>query len=139
VWCSRVDALPVGQWSGAIADELGVVRYLQKTLSHGLKREQAPPIGWRGHRTSQTRGYLVRPASQMRIEARRSLRLKRKLHAGLDVAAAERELLVDELTTWSLSSTLTGRDDSRALAADARRPFQLADERHGVVASAVPN
>lgn len=78
-WCARVDAEPVGQWLGRISEAGGVVRYLQKTLSHGLKSEQAPPIGWRGHRTSQTRGYLVRPASVMREEARAALRLKREL------------------------------------------------------------
>ena len=47
------------------------MRYVSKMLAHGLKAEQAPPVGWRGHRTSQTRGYLVRPASVMRDEARR--------------------------------------------------------------------
>lgn len=79
-WCARVDAEPVGQWSGGIADGVGVVRYISKMLAHGLKAEQAPPLGWRGHRTSQTRGYLVRPAKVMREEARQALRLKRELH-----------------------------------------------------------
>lgn len=79
-WCARVDAEPVGQWSGEISDGVGVVRYISKMLAHGLKAEQAPPIGWRGHRTSQTRGYLVRPAAVMREEARRALRVKRELY-----------------------------------------------------------
>lgn len=79
-WCARVDALPVGQWGGVIADGVGVVRYISKMLAHGLKAEQAPPIGWKGHRTSQTRGYLVRPASVMREEARASLRVKREFY-----------------------------------------------------------
>lgn len=78
-WCARIDAEPVGQWSGEVTDGGGVMRYLQKTLAHGLKQEQAPPLGWRGHRTSQTRGYLVRPASVMRQEARQALALKREL------------------------------------------------------------
>lgn len=78
-WCARVDAEPVGQWSGEVTDGGGVMRYLQKTLAHGLKQEQAPPLGWRGHRTSQTRGYLVRPASIMRREARQALALKREI------------------------------------------------------------
>jgi len=82
-WCARVDAEPVGQCIRRIADAGGLARYLQKTLSHGLKREQAPPIGWRGHRTSQTRGYLVRPASVMREEARTSLRAKRALRRAI--------------------------------------------------------
>jgi hypothetical protein len=88
----------------------GVVRYLAKTLSHGLKREQAPPLGWRGHRTSQTRGYLVRPASVMREEARESLARKRDL-ARLSEAIADPydlELALHDAaqlrrdTTWTL-------------------------------------
>jgi len=101
-WCARVDAKPIGQWAGEIADAEGVVRYLSKMLAHGLKAEQAPPIGWRGHRTSQTRGYLVRPASVMREEARRALRIKRAIYRGLDAPAAELEVAAGELTTWTL-------------------------------------
>jgi len=123
-WCARVDAEPVGQWSGVIEDGVGVVRYLQKTLSHGLKREQAPPIGWRGHRTSQTRGYLVRPASVMRAEAKRSLRLKRKLWRGLSLEVAQHELAEDEQVAWSIHSTLSGRDVDRERAESARAPFR---------------
>jgi len=106
IWCTRVDALPVGQWSGAIADGEGVVKYLAKTLAHGLKNEQAPPLGWRGHRTSQTRGYLVRPARVMREEARRALRLKRLLHRGLDAVTAELELAAAELAEWELRGVI---------------------------------
>ena len=122
-WCARVDALPVGQWFGAIEDGVGVVRYLQKTLSHGLKREQAPPIGWRGHRTSQTRGYLVRPAAVMREEARSSLRLKRKLWQGLDLEQAIQAVALDAATEWSLHGSLGGQDRQKLVRADARRPF----------------
>ena len=113
-WCARVDALPVGQWAGAIADAEGVVRYLSKMLAHGLKAEQAPPIGWRGHRTSQTRGYLVRPAAVMRLEARESLRLKRVLWrsreqaGGGDVEAVFDQLDAAERATrasWGLHRT----------------------------------
>jgi hypothetical protein len=89
IWCARVDAEPVGQWYGAVEDGVGVVRYISKMLAHGLKKEQAPPIGWRGHRTSQTRGYLVRPASEMRVEARRALRIKRALWRGESLEVAE--------------------------------------------------
>ncbi len=103
-WCARVDAEPVGQWVGEIEDGTGenVVRYLAKMLAHGLKAEQRPPIGWRGHRTSQTRGYLVRPASVMREEARRALRLKRKLWRGLSLEVATHELEHDSSVAWSL-------------------------------------
>lgn len=106
LWCSRVDALPVGQWVGSVYEADGVVRYLSKLLAHGLKQEQAPPLGWRGHRTSQTRGYLVRPASVMREEARRSLKLKRLIWRGLDAEAAELELAVREQQVYSLARTV---------------------------------
>lgn len=85
-WLERVDAERVGQWAGAVQDGVGVTRYISKMLAHGLKAEQRPPLGWRGHRTSQTRGYLVRPASVMRQEARASLREKRRLWRALEMA-----------------------------------------------------
>lgn len=124
-WCARVDAEPVGQWVGAIEDGVGVVRYLSKMLAHGLKQEQAPPIGWRGHRTSQSRGYLVRPASVMREEARAALRLKRLLYRGLTLEAAELELAAEP--TWSLTKTpgiTLGRDHDRERQDAARAPFR---------------
>jgi hypothetical protein len=111
-WCERVDALPVGQWSGVIQDAGGVTRYIAKMLAHGLKAEQAPPIGWRGHRTSQTRGYLVRPASVMRQEARAALKLKREIWRAIqrgdqahdaELAAAEAVAIADA-TSWSVRS-----------------------------------
>lgn len=101
-WCERVDAEPVGQWSGAIADGEGVVKYLSKMLAHGLKAEQRPPIGWKGHRTSQTRGYLVRPAGVMREEARRALCVKRRIYRGADAVTAGLEVAASELVEWSL-------------------------------------
>lgn len=122
-WCARVDAEPVGQWFDAIEDGQGVVRYLAKMLAHGLKAEQRPPIGWRGHRTSQTRGYLVRPAAVMREEARASLRLKRKLWRGTSLEVATAELAEEAGAAWSLRSTLQGRDVARARARAARAPF----------------
>lgn len=110
VWCGRLDAEPVAQSVREITGADGLVRYLQKELAHGLKKEQAPPIGWKGHRTSQTRGYLVRPASQMREEARASLRLDRALwrahqlgYEGEDAAvAAQEELEQRAELTWRL-------------------------------------
>jgi len=80
VWCSRVDAEPQSQYVGVIADELGVVKYV--TL-HFMKASQAPAIGWKGHRYSAMRDYLVRPAAVMREEARASLREKRLLWKAL--------------------------------------------------------
>jgi hypothetical protein len=111
-WCARVDALARGQWFDLIEDAGGAVRYLSKMLAHGLKAEQAPPLGWKGHRTSQTLGYLVRPASVMRLEARRALQEKRELWKLLqecpdvDAWTAE-EVISDRLAnsgTWQLVS-----------------------------------
>jgi hypothetical protein len=110
LWCRRVDAIAGpfeamhrgGQWAGAIEDAGGTVRYLSKMLAHGLKAEQAPPIGWRGHRTSQTRGYLVRPASEMRAEAKRSLRVKRALRRGVAGDLVELELELEDAIEWEL-------------------------------------
>lgn len=123
-WCARVDALLVGQHIEAMSSAQAVARYLQKELAHGLKREQAPPIGWRGHRTSQTRGYLVRPASVMREEARRSLRLKREIwkagQLGHDAQTAEvvaRQALEEaehvEWRLWRLPGTGGGQPGPR--------------------------
>lgn len=114
LWCERVDARPVGQWFGVVQDGVGVVKYLSKMLAHGLKAEQAPPIGWKGHRTSQTRGYLVRPASKMRLEARESLRYKRHRYRieQLGVSAQEAhdyavgELERDALKSWWIAKQL---------------------------------
>jgi len=101
-WCERVDAEPVGQWVAEIDDARGTVQYISKMLAHGLKAEQAPPLGWRGHRTSQTRGYLVRPASEMRLEARRAIRLKRLLREGVPGDLLEVELALRESIVWDL-------------------------------------
>jgi hypothetical protein len=78
-WCHRVDALPVAQWAEAVADPIAVTRYTSKMLAHGLKYEQSPPLGWKGHRTSHTRGYFGRPMWKVRAEAAASLRLKRAI------------------------------------------------------------
>jgi hypothetical protein len=112
-WLARVDAEQ--PWAVVVKEidhSEGVIRYLQKTLSHGLKAEQAPPIGWRGHRTSQTRGYLVRPAGVMRLEARAALRLKRELwkaiqagHQGHDVELVAHQALAQAAgASWRLWS-----------------------------------
>jgi hypothetical protein len=99
LWCSRVDAAESAQWSDVMADAIGVVQYVSL---HFMKSSQAPAIGWRGHRYSSTRDYLVRPASQLREEARQSLRLKRLLHRGLDLERAQLELAAANSVTWSL-------------------------------------
>jgi hypothetical protein len=99
LWCSRVDAKPIAQWVGLVNEGPGLVRYIAQ---HFLKPSQAPPRGWRGHRFSTTRDYLVRPASEMRLEARRSLRLKRALHRGVPADLLEAELELDAARHWEL-------------------------------------
>jgi hypothetical protein len=90
-------------------------------LAHGLKAEQAAPLGWKGHRTSQTRGYLVRPASVMRQEARTALRRRATLArvagdapelSALDVEAIAEQLLEDDSQRWW--SFLIARDEDQA-------------------------
>jgi hypothetical protein len=98
VWCSRVDAEPWAQFAGAVNDGAGLVRYI---ALHFLKPAQAPPKGWRGHRYSAMRDYLVRPAKVMREEARQSLKLKRLIWRGLDPLIAELELAAST-DAWSL-------------------------------------
>ena len=117
VWCSRVDAEPQAQYHGLIEDAGGVVAYVHKTmeatLAHGLKRSQQPGTDWRGHRTSQTRGYFVRPVVEMRREARLSLSLRAELARGIAETdnAHDAELLAQERfaearsTAWAFVST----------------------------------
>jgi hypothetical protein len=75
-WCARVDARPAAQSVTPIYAVGGAVKYVSQ---HFMKPAQAPPEGWQGHRYSATRGYLVRPASVMRQEAREALKMKREL------------------------------------------------------------
>lgn len=102
VWCARVDAVAGAQFVGAVNEAGGLVRYI---ALHFLKESQAPPVGWRGHRISYTRDYLVRPAAELRAEARRSLRVKRLIWKGLDAEAAELEVLAGEAETWEFRKT----------------------------------
>lgn len=107
IWCERVDAEPQAQFVGEVSDGGGLVRYISL---HFLKPGQAPPVGWKGQRISYTRDYLVRPASVLRAEAKRSLKLKRELwrarQSGLEGAAAneaaELAVLAGEALAWEL-------------------------------------
>ena len=122
VWCARTDALPVAQCIKPISEVGGIVKYV---ALHFLKESQAPRSGWRGHRTSQTRDYLVRPASVMRGEARSALRLKRLLWRGVPGELAALELEVREAQTWILrgvnpSSVKFGPGKSETAAPPAR-------------------
>lgn len=100
-WCSRVDAEPWCQSVTSVYDGGGVIRYL---AHHFNKPSQAPPAGWRGHRFSCTRGYLVRPAAEMREEAKRSLRMKRALHRGVPGDLLDVELELEDAIAWELWS-----------------------------------
>lgn len=104
-WCARVDATINAQYVGPVTEGAGLVRYISL---HFLKPEQAAPIGWRGHRVSYSRDYLVRPAAVMREEARRSLRLKRLIWQGFDAELAEFELAARSADTWELTYARPG-------------------------------
>jgi hypothetical protein len=75
-WCARVDALPEGQYAGAINETGGLMRYL---ALHFQKESQQPPKGWRGQRFGVTRGYLAESMEFARIRARQALRYRREL------------------------------------------------------------
>jgi hypothetical protein len=91
LWCAAVDAEPQGQYVEPIEDGEAVTLYVAKKIRHTGKSNQEPHFKFK-HRTSQTRGYLVRPASVMRAEARRSLRIEALLRSGVDDADLERRL-----------------------------------------------
>jgi len=104
VWCARHDAQAYPfeerargpQGLKRVADGEGLVRYLTKDLAHSLKSAQALELGFKGHRTSQTRGYFPEGAMAAREAARESLRRRRlawKLaKEGLDAQAVADEL-----------------------------------------------
>jgi len=132
VWCTRVDAEPVGQFVGAVNDGAGLVRYI---ALHFLKPDQSPPKGWRGHRYSATRDYLVRPAKELRVEARRSLQVKRAIWRGMDAATAELEVAYRASEPWSLRSVPPGSIDLSVRRRDAAWPPRRADDPCSVVDS----
>jgi hypothetical protein len=102
IWTSRHDAIAypfVNRSEGpqglkSVHEGRGLVRYLTKELSHSLKSSQAVEMGFRGHRTSQTRGYFAEGATAARARARESLR-----HRALiwKIAAARPELAAWEV------------------------------------------
>jgi len=101
-WCSRVDAEPVGQYVAVARDGRAAIRY---TAAHFLKPQQAPPKSWRGrHRFSCTRGYLSRPAAEMREKARASLRrraLEDRLQRDYGFEGAELVSIAQLETEWA--------------------------------------
>jgi len=132
VWCSRAElvASPDAQWCGPISELGGLMKYL---ALHFLKREQAMPNGWSGHRVTATRGYFTAQRWQLRKRAQDSLRDKRELHRAIKEGADphEAELLVHERrsaaerTSWEVVA-LIARADGSALA----RTLQNREPRH---------
>lgn len=117
-WCDRVDATAAGQYVEPIECGEAVTLYVAKRVQHTGKANQEPQ-GWKfKHRTSQTRGYLVRPATVMREEARRSLRRDALLFQGIDPSDVDLEL---ELASWVMvDRRLGGADVGAALSRSAR-------------------
>jgi hypothetical protein len=108
-WCRRVDAEHQAQWSGPVSDREGLARYLAKTLAHGLKQEQAPPLGWKGHRTSSTRAYFPDGALAARARAREALTRARADHRseGQPLSIVEQQLWADSEVAYAESDTWT--------------------------------
>jgi hypothetical protein len=110
VWCRREAASPAAQYVAPVQEMAGLMRYL---ALHFLKERQAPPLGWRGHRFTTTRGYLWLPTPQARKVAREALTDKRELWralaTGADAAEAEDRVewarFVRSQTTWSVGNT----------------------------------
>ena len=101
-WCSRVDAEAAGQYVEPISSGEAVTVYVANKIQHAAKSNQEPQ-GWRWkHRTSQTRGYLVRPAGVMREEARRSLQVDALVWRGWSPVAAALEVGLRTEQAWSL-------------------------------------
>lgn len=131
VWCGRHDAVAYPfdlradgpQGLKSVNEGQGLVRYLSKDLSHSLKSAQALEFGFRGHRTSQTRGYFPEGAAVMRERAKASLRHRAliwKIAAdNPDLAAwevqAQVEQLLNEPAPWVMYRVpLTDKEKSRA-------------------------
>jgi len=75
-WSRRVDAVPEAQYVAEIRNPLHAARYVAKLGQYLGKAEQSAPVGWRGHATSQTRGYFGTPIAYLRQLAKISLRWK---------------------------------------------------------------
>jgi len=112
-WCSRIDGLPRGQHVGTVQEVGGLMRYL---ALHFQKESQQPPKGWRGHRFTQSRGYLAVPMEHARAEAREALHLRREIwkvtQETVDTPEGEQPLLA-LLDTPELDALAQSRHDRR--------------------------
>jgi hypothetical protein len=107
-WCARVDAEPAGQYVEPIIDEAAVTVYVANKIQHAGKSNQEPSFRNK-HRTSQTRGYLVRSAAVMREEARRSLAADALEWSGMARELVDLELEDRDSQTWRLVRLTPGR------------------------------
>lgn len=73
VWKARHRADVRAQDASPIRSPRHAAAYVHKLGGYLHKSDQGAPPGWRGHRSSQTRGYLGRPAAEVRMDARESL------------------------------------------------------------------
>lgn len=122
IWTRRVDAEPQAQFVGEITAAGGLIRYV---AAHFLKPGQAPPLGWRGHRSSYTGGYLVASAAVMRRRAREALQLKRELWKAIASGASphDAELQAREAAELQARSVWTLATDRGArIGSSAHRP-----------------
>ena len=99
VWCSREDAEPDAQYVGTVDETRGLMRYL---ALHFLKESQRPPRGWSGQRVTYSRGYYTDGVECTRTDAQRSLRIKRRIHGGVEPMRAALEVELAEAETWEL-------------------------------------
>lgn len=110
VWCSRVDALPRGQYVEAIESGRGVTSYVAMKMQHAGKTNQEPELARFKHRTSQTRGYFKRPMPELRAEAQRSLQYEALIWRGMTSDEALDELGRREAERWLYVRRQPGTD-----------------------------
>lgn len=113
-WCrrTRTSQLHVGEVYAAE----GLVRYVTNLALHVMKEGQKPPTSYAGHLVRWTRGYFAEGATAMRARARRSLKVKRRIYAGLDAQTAEFEVAAAEHDEWELRTiTLAPLDFARQI------------------------
>ena len=114
IWGSRVDCVDEAQYVREIANPRHLARYVAKLAEYLGKADQSAPPGWRGHRTSQTRGYFHAPVAELRVVARASLRYKaqrnryrRMGYSRIEAAwRAAEDVLARLGDTWRLMSIL---------------------------------
>ena len=118
---------------GPIYAAEGLVRYVTNLALHVMKDGQKPPPTYEGHLIRWTRGYFPTGATAQRETARKSLRLKRLLHRGLDAETAALELAAADATTWTMAHVQLARklpnrprpDDSPESVQNALRRMEL--------------